>query len=79
LPLGEGARHRQTEGKNKGVAILMFGTPLYRALAVVEIGWGDPVKRMAMHGLDAAGIQALIEKRFPSQAEQAQFALKVVA
>ena len=40
---------------------------------------GDPAKLMAMHGLDAAGIQASIAKRFPSHAEQARSALKVVA
>ena len=40
---------------------------------------GDPVKLMAMQGLDAAGIQASIEKRFPAAADQARPALKAVA
>ena len=40
---------------------------------------GDPAKLMALQGLDAAGIQASIEKRFPGLAEQARPALKVVA
>jgi hypothetical protein len=34
---------------------------------------------MALHGLDAAGIQASIEKRFPAHADLARPALKVVA
>ena len=40
---------------------------------------GDPAKLMAMQGLDAAGIQASIERRFPGLADQARPALKVVA
>ncbi len=40
---------------------------------------GDPVKLMAMQGLDAAGILASIEQRFPVQVELARPALKVVA
>ena len=40
---------------------------------------GDPAKLMAMHGLDAAGIQASIEKRFPVLAEAARPVLKAVA
>ncbi len=40
---------------------------------------GDPVKLMAMQGLDAAGIQASIEKRFPATSDQVRPALKAVA
>ncbi len=40
---------------------------------------GDPVKLMALQGLDAAGIQTAIAKRFPAAAEQTRPALKVVA
>ena len=40
---------------------------------------GDPVKLMAMQGLDAAGIHASIEKRFPPSMDFARPALKVVA
>jgi len=40
---------------------------------------GDPVKLMAMQGLDAAGIEASIEKRFPAQVSTARSALKLVA
>ena len=40
---------------------------------------GDPAKLMAMQRLDAAGIQASIERRFPGLADQARPALKVVA
>ncbi len=39
---------------------------------------GDPVKLMALQGLDAAGILASIEQRFPAHAELARPALKVV-
>ncbi|WP_295957783.1 1-deoxy-D-xylulose-5-phosphate synthase [Rhodoferax sp.] len=40
---------------------------------------GDPAVLMAMQGLDAAGIEKSIEKRFPAQVHQAQAALKLVA
>jgi 1-deoxy-D-xylulose-5-phosphate synthase len=40
---------------------------------------GDPVKLMALQGLDAAGIQSSIEKRFGMPTGQAWPALKVVA
>ena len=39
---------------------------------------GDPVKLMALQGLDAAGMAASIERRFPELAAQARPALKVV-
>ena len=40
---------------------------------------GDPVVLMALQGLDAAGIEASIQKRFPAQVQQAQAAPKLVA
>ncbi|APW39203.1 1-deoxy-D-xylulose-5-phosphate synthase [Rhodoferax koreense] len=40
---------------------------------------GDPVKLMAMQGLDAAGIEKSIQERFPALVEKAQAALKLVA
>jgi 1-deoxy-D-xylulose-5-phosphate synthase len=40
---------------------------------------GDPAKLMALHGLDAAGIQSSIEKRFPAKVDIARPALKFVA
>ena len=40
---------------------------------------GDPAKLMALQGLDAAGIQASIARRFPVAADQMRPALKVVA
>ena len=40
---------------------------------------GDPVKLMALQGLDAAGILNSIEKRFPALVDKARPALKVVA
>ena len=40
---------------------------------------GDPAKLMSMQGLDATGIQASIEKRFPAHSESARPALKAVA
>ncbi len=40
---------------------------------------GDPAKLMALQGLDAAGIQASIEKRFPAHAESVRPVLKAVA
>jgi 1-deoxy-D-xylulose-5-phosphate synthase len=39
---------------------------------------GDPAKLLALQGLDAAGIQAAIEKRHPALTAQAKPALKVV-
>ena len=52
---------------------------LHLGLPDVFIEHGDPVKLMALQGLDATGILASIHKRFPSQAEQGRPALKVVA
>nr|WP_315201961.1 1-deoxy-D-xylulose-5-phosphate synthase [uncultured Albidiferax sp.] len=40
---------------------------------------GDPAVLMAQQGLDAAGIEKSIEKRFPALVHQAQAALKLVA
>jgi 1-deoxy-D-xylulose-5-phosphate synthase len=40
---------------------------------------GDPAKLLALQGLDAAGIQSSIERRFPELVAQARPALKVVA
>ena len=40
---------------------------------------GDPAKLMALQGLDAVGIQASIEKRFPQPVESARPVLKAVA
>jgi 1-deoxy-D-xylulose-5-phosphate synthase len=40
---------------------------------------GDPVKLMALQGLDAPGIERVIVERFPALVEQAQAALKLVA
>mgnify|MGYP001627136256 CR=1 FL=1 len=39
---------------------------------------GDPVKLLALQGLDAAGIQAAIERRYPALCAQGKPALKVV-
>ena len=52
---------------------------LQLGLPDIFIEHGDPAKLMAMHGLDAAGIQSSIEKCFPAHVEQARPALKVVA
>ena len=147
LPYGKGEVRRQTQGANKRIAILAFGTLLYPALAaaeklnatVVNMRWakpldvelllkvaaqheslvtvedaavmggagsavmealqaagvqvpvlqlglpdnfiehGDPAKLMALQGLDAAGVLASIEKRFPAPAELARPNLKAVA
>jgi 1-deoxy-D-xylulose-5-phosphate synthase len=40
---------------------------------------GDPVKLMAMNGLDAAGIEKSIQARYPALVEKAQAGLKLVA
>jgi 1-deoxy-D-xylulose-5-phosphate synthase len=40
---------------------------------------GDPVKLMALQGLDAAGIEKSIQARFPALVENAKAALKLVA
>ncbi len=40
---------------------------------------GDPVKLMALQGLDANGIERSIQARFPALVERAQAALKLVA
>lgn len=52
---------------------------LQLGLPDVFIEHGDPVKLMALQGLDAAGIQASIECRFADLLAQARPALKVVA
>ncbi|SDP11451.1 1-deoxy-D-xylulose-5-phosphate synthase [Rhodoferax sp. OV413] len=52
---------------------------LQLGLSDTFIEHGDPVKLMAMQGLDAAGIEASIEKRFPAQVSTAKSALKLVA
>jgi 1-deoxy-D-xylulose-5-phosphate synthase len=52
---------------------------LQLGLPDVFIEHGDPAKLMALQGLDAAGIQFSIEKRFPAPADQVRPALKVVA
>jgi len=52
---------------------------LQLGLPDVFIEHGDPAKLLSMQRLDAAGIQASIEKRFPELAAQARPALKVVA
>ena len=60
----------QTAGVLKPV--LQLGLP------DVFIEHGDPAKLLALQGLDAAGIQAAIEKRYPALTSPAQPALKVV-
>ena len=52
---------------------------LQLGLSDTFIEHGDPARLMALQGLDAAGIQASIEKRFPALAETARPVLKVVA
>jgi len=52
---------------------------LQLGLPDVFIEHGDPGKLLSLQGLDAAGIQASIEQRFPELAAQARPALKVVA
>ncbi len=52
---------------------------LQLGLADEFIEHGDPVKLMALQGLDAAGIQSSIEKRFVVPMDSARPALKVVA
>ena len=52
---------------------------LQLGLPDIFIEHGDPAKLMAMHGLDAAGIQNSIEKRFPAPVEHVRASLKVVA
>jgi 1-deoxy-D-xylulose-5-phosphate synthase len=52
---------------------------LQLGLADEFIEHGDPVKLMALQGLDAAGIQSSIEKRFVVPADIGRPALKVVA
>ncbi|MDP3701102.1 MAG: 1-deoxy-D-xylulose-5-phosphate synthase [Hylemonella sp.] len=51
---------------------------LQLGLPDVFIEHGDPAKLLALQGLDATGIQAAIEKRYPVLAAQAKPALKVV-
>jgi 1-deoxy-D-xylulose-5-phosphate synthase len=51
---------------------------LQLGLPDVFIEHGDPAKLLALQGLDAAGIQAAIEKRYPALTSQAKPALKVV-
>jgi len=52
---------------------------LQLGLPDVFIEHGDPVRLLALQRLDAAGIQAAIEKRYPSLVAQLKPALKVVA
>jgi len=52
---------------------------LQLGLPDVFIEHGDPAKLLSLQGLDAAGIQASIEQRFPELAAQTRPALKVVA
>jgi len=52
---------------------------LQLGLPDVFIEHGDPAKLLSLQGLDAAGMQASIEKRFPDLVAQARPALKVVA
>jgi 1-deoxy-D-xylulose-5-phosphate synthase len=52
---------------------------LQLGLPDVFIEHGDPAKLLALQGLDAAGIQAAIERRFAELVAQGRPALKVVA
>ena len=52
---------------------------LQLGLPDVFIEHGDPAKLMALQGLDAAGIQASVEKRFPAHADVLRPVLKAVA
>ncbi|WP_066703408.1 1-deoxy-D-xylulose-5-phosphate synthase [Curvibacter delicatus] len=52
---------------------------LQLGLPDVFIEHGDPAKLLSLQGLDAAGMQASIEKRFPDLVAQARPAFKVVA
>ncbi|MEA3393037.1 MAG: 1-deoxy-D-xylulose-5-phosphate synthase [Pseudomonadota bacterium] len=52
---------------------------LQLGLPDVFIEHGDPAKLLSLQGLDAAGMQASIEKRFPDLVAQARPAVKVVA
>ena len=52
---------------------------LQLGLSDTFIEHGDPAKLMALQGLDASGIQASIEKRFPVHAESVRPVLKAVA
>ena len=52
---------------------------LQLGLPDVFIEHGDPAKLLALQGLDAAGIQAAIEQRYPALTTQSKPALKVVA
>ena len=52
---------------------------LQLGLSDTFIEHGDPAKLMALQGLDASGIQASIEKRFPAHAESVRPVLKAVA
>jgi 1-deoxy-D-xylulose-5-phosphate synthase len=60
----------QAAGVNR--PLLQLGLP------DVFIEHGDPVKLLAMQGLDAPGIQAAIEKRYAALLAQTKPALKVV-
>jgi 1-deoxy-D-xylulose-5-phosphate synthase len=57
----------------------MVKSMLQLGLADEFIEHGDPVKLMALQGLDAAGIQSSIEKRFVVPVDSVRPALKVVA
>ena len=52
---------------------------LQLGLPDVFVEHGDPAKLLSLQGLDAAGIQASIEKRYPELVAQVRPALKVVA
>ena len=52
---------------------------LQLGLPDVFIEHGDPARLLAMQGLDAAGIEASIAKRFPGLVETGRPALKAVA
>jgi 1-deoxy-D-xylulose-5-phosphate synthase len=52
---------------------------LQLGLPDVFIEHGDPVKLLALQGLDAAGIEASISRRFPTLLDAGQPTLKAVA
>ena len=72
--------------RGAGSAVLEALQAAGTALPVLQLGLpdkfiehGDPVKLMALQGLDAAGIEKSIQARFPALVEKAQAALKLVA
>ena len=71
-------------GAGSAVAEALAGAGVLRpmlqlGLPDVFIEHGDPAKLMALQGLDAPGIQASIEARFPVHAESVRPVLKAVA